>query len=360
MPQPRKKALFLYFELAGYFLSSVRQLVADYDVEAYVVKHPANSVAPFHFENYENITFYDRSSFTRDSLIEWIDKLQPSFIFCCGWIDKDYVAACRHFKNRITTVLSLDNPWQGKLKQHIASIIGKLYISGIFDYAWVPGAPQVEYCKQLGFSKQRIYTGLYAADLKWFNLQYEKNINAKEIAFPKRILYVGRYTAHKGVTEMWNAFVRLHNETPNPWELWCLGKGELEHLMPVHPKIKNFGFVQPHLLDTFISQSGVFILASRFEHWGVVIHEFAAAGLPVISTNKTSAASAFVREGKNGWLAKAGNEESLLACFRDVINTSDMKLNQMSHESHNLAQTVTPGMWAATAWMILNREKNVH
>ncbi len=354
--QPRKKALFLYFELAGYFISSLRQLTTSYDVDAHVVNYPVNAVAPFQFEKPDNIYFYERASFNRESLIKWIEELKPSFIFCCGWIDKDYVAACKYFSGSITTVLSLDNPWQGKIKQHIAGIIGKIYLSRIFHYAWVPGQPQVNYCKQLGFAKNAIFTGLYAADLQWFNQQYELNKAAKEKSFPKKLLFAGRYTEHKGVKEMWNAFVRLHNETPNEWELWCLGKGELEHLLPKHDKIKNFGFVQPAQLGSFISQCGVFILASRLEHWGVVLHEFAAAGMPIISSDKTSAASSFLVDKKNGWLQKAGDEESMLQCFKQMIAASNSELNVMATNSHQLAQSISPKQWAATAWMLLNKK----
>ena len=46
----------------------------------------------------------------------------------------------------------------------------------------------------------------------------------------------------KGVKELWEAFIKLHEQLPNDWELWCLGKGEFDPEFPSHPKIKNFGF----------------------------------------------------------------------------------------------------------------------
>ena len=102
--------------------------------------------------------------------------------------------------------------------------------------------------------------------------------------FPKRFLYVGRYYDFKGVKTLWDAFIQLQVENPNDWELWCLGNGDLEPLE--HPKIKHLGFMQPEDLDKIISETGIFILPSLFEPWGVVVQEYAAAGYPLILSNQ--------------------------------------------------------------------------
>ena len=42
--------------------------------------------------------------------------------------------------------------------------------------------------------------------------------------------------------------------------------------------------------------------ACRFEPWGVVIHEAAAAGLPIIASHLCGATTAYVRDGVNGFI----------------------------------------------------------
>ncbi|MBK8845415.1 MAG: glycosyltransferase family 4 protein [Bacteroidetes bacterium] len=353
----RKRALFLYYELAGYFIASAQRLASQYPVDVHIVRYPINSVAPFKFENYEGITFYERKDFDRNKLMALAKELNPEFIFCCGWMDKDYVAVCKIFKGITTTIISLDNPWKGNMKQHVGALAGRFYIPKIFNYAWVPGEIQKKYCLKLGFKKQHIFTGLYVADISMFNKQYEYDRSAKQLNFPHKILFVGRYTAHKGVQEMWNAFVRLHKDVPNDWELWCIGKGELEHLLPVHEKVKNFGFVQPSELGQFISQTGVFILASRLEHWGVVVQEFAAAGMPVISTTKTYAASMFVKNNSSGIVCEPSSEEALYQSFIKLVSLDHKTLLQMAEQSHVLAQQINADTWAQTAWKFINSHK---
>lgn len=350
----RKRVLFLYYELAGYFIASVKQFANQYPVDVHIVRYPINSVAPFKFDNYDGITFYERKDFDRNKLIALVKELNPDFIFCCGWMDKDYVAVCKKFKNTITTIISLDNPWKGNMKQHIGAIAGRFYIPNIFKYAWVPGDIQKKYCLKLGFKNSHIFTGLYAADISFFNKQYKLDREAKQKNFPHKILFVGRYTAHKGVQEMWSAFVRLQNDIPNDWELWCIGKGELEHLLPVHDKVRNFGFIQPSDLGQYISQTGVFILASRLEHWGVVVQEFAAAGMPVISTTKTYAASIFVKNNVSGLVCEPENEEALYQSFKKLILLDHQSLLAMAEQSHLLAQQINADTWARTAWNFIN------
>ena len=93
--------------------------------------------------------------------------------------------------------------------------------------------------------------GMYSADYDIFHSYYEQFKQQKENHFPKRFIFVGRYVELKGVREIWDAFIRLQKETPNEWELWCLGKGDLDNEFPVHEKIKNFGFQQPEELKKF-------------------------------------------------------------------------------------------------------------
>ncbi|MBL7925826.1 MAG: glycosyltransferase [Bacteroidia bacterium] len=347
---PRKKALFLYNRLAGYFLDCVKQLTQSYPVDVHIVKLPVNQVAPFQFETLPNVTMYNRNELTNKQLMQLCDEINPDFIFCNGWVDKTYLAICRKFKGRVATVLTLDNPWLGTAKQYIGSAIAQLSFRFIFSDVWVPGPPHVIYARKLGFKPQQIFTGKYTANYEWFYNQYKLNYEAKHQNFPKRIIYVGRYTTLKGVEEMWQAFIKLQQTHPNPWELWCLGKGEHEAIFPKHPNIKNFGFVQPANLNTFIAQTGVFILPSKIEHWGVVVHEFAAAGYPIITSNRTNASSVFLKEGINGFTFKSADAESLYQVLLRLISLPDDALLAMGDASVLLAAAITPNTWSDRVW----------
>lgn len=351
----RKKALFLYLEPAGYVEACLKRMVDTYPLDAYVVRYPLDPNAPFKFEEVEHITYYDRSKFEGEKLDALLAEINPDFIFCNGWIDKGYVNATKKYSGKIPTVLSFDNLWEGKLKQHVASFTAPFVLPKIFSHCWVPGEPQVVYAKKLGFKDDVVFTGMYSANFDLFNTYYNNLKAQKEKVFPKRIIFVGRYIAIKGIRELWQAFVELHKEMPNEWELWCLGKGPLGNEFPMHDKIKNVGFVQPKEFENYLAQTGVFILPTYDEHWGVVVHEFAIAGYPLILSTKAPAGTAFLREGENGYYHEPKNIESIKNVLKKIIALPDNKLAAMGNKSHELSKSMTPDTWANTVWEIINK-----
>lgn len=351
--QSRRKALFLYFELAGYFTACLRQLAADCDVDIHLVRYPVASVAPFKFDFDGRISIYDRKAMDRKALISLCDSINPDFVFVCGWADKDYLAVARHLRKRVPVVMSLDNPWLGKLKQYAASLAGPFILPRIFTHCWVPGEPNARYARKLGFKGDRLLTGMYSADTDLFRSFEREAAPLKSKQFPHRFLYVGRLTPLKGIRELWNAFTSLSKTERRDWELWCIGKGELESEFPQHPAIYKIGFVQPENLSPYIRDCGVFILPTHYEHWGVVVHEFAAAGFPLICSTRTSAATAFLREGYNGFFTRPGDESSVREALLKIINLEDRSLIEMGQHSTELAAQITPHTWSATVQKLM-------
>lgn len=240
--QTDKTIVFLYTELAGYFLACVKQLLAS-GAKVHVVRWPVNSEAPFQFDFPEKLKVYEKGDYSREELIQLVESLNPSTVICSGWMDKDYVAICKKFKGRVPTVVTFDNQWKGSFRQVAASLLSKQFIHQNFSHAWVPGERQKTFALKLGFSEGQISTGFYSADVQLYKRYGEQILESKKRSFPHRFIFVGRYINEKGIQELWEAFQLLSNEINHDWELWCLGTGVLEAEMPTHPKIKHFGFV---------------------------------------------------------------------------------------------------------------------
>ena len=83
-------------------------------------------------------------------------------------------------------------------------------------------------------------------------------------------------------------------------------------------------------------------MPSRREPWGVVIHEFAAAGLPLICSDACGAAQTFLIHGLNGFRFESGNVDSLANQMLKIVGSADEVLYKMSEQSHELAQRITP------------------
>ena len=344
------KVLFLYTELAGYFLKCCEELSKN--AEVHIVRWPVNKEAPFAFNFPAGIKVYEKSDFSFTQLEEFVKQLAPDMIVCSGWVDKDYLRLTRPYFKRIPTVVTCDTHWKASLKQYMALVLGRLFLINIFSHAWVPGKAQKRYVKLLGFKDRQIKQGFYVCDLPAFNSMYEKFVPLKRTTFPKRFLYVGRYYDFKGITDLWTAFANVQSQRSSDWELWCLGTGSITPVQ--HPKIKHFGFVQPSQLESFLKDTGVFVLPSRFEPWGVVVQEYAAAGFPMLLSDEVGAKEAFLQEGKNGWSFRSRNISELEACLRKIMELSPKELILMAETSHQLAQVISPSQWAATVTEIDN------
>jgi glycosyltransferase involved in cell wall biosynthesis len=348
----KKKIIFLYTELATYFIACVEELLRQRDVEIHIIRWKINKEAPFNFSFSEGIRFYDRENFkSKKELNDFVDKLFPSVIYCSGWIDRSYLSVCKRYRNKIPVVVGFDNQWKGTAKQYAAVIISPFKILNHFTHCWIPGKLQEEYALRLGFKKNKILTGFYCCDFNYFHSQYLENKKQKELNFPKRFIYVGRYVEHKGIRDLWRSFIELQNEMPNDWELWCLGIGDIRPC--VHPKIKHLGFIQPGEMKQYIQKTGVFVLPSHFEPWGVVIHEFVSAGFPIICSNEVGARTTFVENSINGYIYKSGDIDALKNALKLIITSSQHKLIKMSEESVIKSKLITPEKWSEQLMSLL-------
>ncbi len=343
---PKPRLLFLYSELASYFIACIEELVRRYEVEVHVIHWPVNNEAPFAFNLPRNISFYDKKGLPGGRLKEKLEFLQPDFIYCSGWMDKDYLKAVKGYKKIIPVAMGLDTWWEGKPAQYLACLASPFAITPLFSHCWVPGLKQKKYALKLGFKQEQIMMNYYSADTDYFTAMGEKAEAAKKIKYPHRFLYVGRYYHFKGITDMWNAFIEWKNEKDNDWELWCLGTGTVPPAE--HPSIRHFGFVQPASMEGFIRDAGAAIVPSRFEPWGVALHEFASAGLPIICSTRVGAAEAFLEDGRNGYLYPAGDVVKLKQALNAIADQSDDTLLSMGMESRRLALKITPLLWADT------------
>ncbi|MCH8902368.1 MAG: glycosyltransferase [Bacteroidetes bacterium] len=347
------KILFLHTELAGYFIACITHLAKHHDVEIHVVCRPAVKEAPFTFELPQGISFYKRKELDHEQLVELAERINPDILYCGGWNDKSYLSLSKHYFNKIPTLMGFDNRWVNSIRQNIASIVMPGRLKNRFSHIWIAGLPQREYVGKLGFDNEQIIEGIYSADYDKFNALYDQFNEQKSRSFPHTFFYVGRYVSHKGIKDLLDAFKEIKQAPGNDWELWCMGAGELEHEITATAGVRNIGFVQPDKIDEFVGQGGVFVLPSHYEPWGVALHEFAAAGFPIICSKAVGASSMFVGEDQNGYLFEAGNKANLKKSMERMIQLSDSELNDMGMESNKLAERLTPETWSQSLLSVL-------
>lgn len=328
--------------------------LATRNTEIHLMSWPVNSEAPFKFEFHENIVRYKREEFDDLQLLKLADKIKPEIIFSPGWMDKGYCKVCKKYKSKIPVVTGLDNQWYGTNKQKVASFFSRFLVRDKFTHVLAAGDPQKKFAQKLGFKNENILTGLYSADVSIFDACYHKFKEEKTQNLPKRFIYVGRYVDWKGIEEMWEGFLQAKNENNSKWELWCLGTGEMFEKRREADGIKHFGFVQPQDLEKYIKNTSVFVLPSRYEPWGVVVQEYAAAGYPLICTDKVGAASAFLKDNENGVLSTSNSVESQKNAFSKFMKMDENTILKMGEKSRELALDNSPKLWADKFLSILN------
>ncbi|MEO0896477.1 MAG: glycosyltransferase family 4 protein [Bacteroidota bacterium] len=341
----------LYSELAGYILTCIETLLKKEGVKILLVKWPVNEEAPFKFEFDNRMTIIEKNSLSTIELANKIEAFEPELMLVSGWMDKDYVKIARDWKKRgIPVVSGLDNQWIGSTRQKIASMLSPLLVKANFTHMWATGLRQYEYARRLGFDRNNIRTGFYSADWKSFSQNYEVDMAEKKSSYPRVLLFVGRMVDFKGIGELCEAFLNINNR--NGWKLKLIGAGSFP--IPDHPDIEVSGFVQPSELPSLAKQVGAFILPSRKEPWGVVLHEFAAAGLPLIASDACGAADAFVRHGYNGYLFQQSSVPSLQTVLRQLMDLPNEELVEMGERSHALSRQITPEIWSETLYSLIN------
>lgn len=352
------KILVLYSELAGYFMACVRRYVELHGGEMHIVRWPVNPEAPFNFDGIPGVTYYERGDYDTAGLLALAKKIRPDLVYSAGWIDKPYLKVNRYFRQQgIPVIAAFDTQWKGTWRQKLATVLSPFMIKNAFTHAWVPGLFQYEYARRLGFPRERILTGMYSADVQLFEPVFAPSLAEKEKKYPHRFVYVGRYLALKGVLELYHAFREMTAEMSHDWELILIGNGPLKEKLEPQPNIIFRDFVQPEELPQLAYEAGAFVLPSRSDAWGVVLHEFAAAGLPLISTDAAGAITAFVREGYNGFIHRRSDTASLKAVLKSVVARSDAELLEMSRRSHELSKQISPDTWAATLHKVLTENQ---
>lgn len=339
-----KKVLVLYRELAGYTVACINQLAQSGEVKVDVVAWPVHPDAPFEFHFVSGVTVQSRNGLSDTQLRELVAQGEYNLILVSGWADRGYMQAIRT-KTTAMRVVAFDTWWFGNFRQHLLAVYSRFKIKPYFDYAFVPGTEQLNLALKLGFRLEDIHLGFYAADLSKFNQLFATRSQSTSA---NELLYIGRYADEKQIQMLCETFVELHGEGFSDWKLVCAGTGPLFDQRIIHSSIEHKGFCQPEQIADLMRHARAFVLPSKYEPWGVVTQEAAAAGLPLILSSAIGARHAFLKHESNGWLFDANSKSELKTVLKKLFQSSNHDLNGMSVLSHKLAQTYSPEIWSNT------------
>jgi glycosyltransferase involved in cell wall biosynthesis len=90
------------------------------------------------------------------------------------------------------------------------------------------------------------------------------------------------------------------------------------------------------VLESYVA-ADVFALLSERETWGVVVNEAAAAGLPLVVSDRVGAAHDLVREGQNGFVVPAGDVPAAADAIRRLAEDPSLR-SRFGERSREIAR----------------------
>ena len=273
-----------------------------------------------------------------------LTAFDPQVLLVSSWHISAYRRAARRRRGQLLRVLCMDNQWWATPKQMLGVGTSPLLVRPAYDAAFVPGERSADFARRLGFPDERIIRGIYSCDHPRFDaVAAARGDSAPEPAFA----FVGRLVGEKGIDVLAEGYRRYRQLSTEPWPLLVGGVGPESARLADVPGVDMLGFVQPDELPGLLARAGCLVLPSRFEPWGVVVHEATAAGLPVVCTSVCGAASRLVLDGYNGAVVSPGDAEALARALLRMSEADAGTRRAMSQASRSLARQFTPERWAA-------------
>jgi glycosyltransferase involved in cell wall biosynthesis len=338
----------LYSEVMPYTIGVINEFKKLTNCEILLIYWDKDRLTPYSFDDSSMNILIPRSTLNKTNLKEKISLFKPNLIWVSGRMDKLYLELCSHYKGIIPTVMGCDNQWKGNFSDKLRQLASWVLYRRYFSHCWVPGHSQFLFALKIGFNKNKIINNLYSAAPVFFNSQ---NITLTK----KRFLFVGRFNSVKGIKYLIQAYLSIPIPLRNGWKLRLVGTGNISnYLSNENDDIEIYPFQNQSTLIDHACESSVFVLPSIEEPWGVVVHEFAALGMPLLLSDQVGAASEFLINGYNGYLFKAKSIIDLKNGMLQIISLGHDDLKILGRRSRELALRITPSTSAANLMKVIN------
>lgn len=342
------KILFLYSEMMPYMESVISKLNIDFNDEVIVISWDNKNLTPYKTQFHQAIKYFPRSQFDAKKITHLIQDFSPEIIYVSGRMDKEYLSAISNTKLKAKIVMGMDNQWTSNYKQWIQILLSYFLYRQYFEYIWIPGSRQYTLARLLGFPSEKIIKNLYSGNYDLFSSIKQAN-NSKK----KQIIFLGRLERVKGLDLLLEAWDKIDEKEKKDWELVLIGEGSLKNLAQKYDRVVLKGFLTQNEIITILEDDCIFCLPSRKEPWGVVVHEMAAAGLPLILSNAVGASDDFLINNFNGCLINELTVSSLRINLIKIMQLTPEERFAMGKKSQVLSARITPKIAAASLRSIL-------
>jgi len=336
--------LILYYGVMPYCIPVWKILTEKgYNVE--VLQRDIGKAFPFKLENeIPGLHIKNLSEFGNDynSFSKYCDDVNPVMIMACEGKYKWYLKYLYKYRSKspqTPVLMACDAQWLGGGGNWLKRLTFPFMYNKIYTHVLAAGLWQTVYALKVGFKREQIIRPFYSANTPLYE---NVDIECKKNNYPKNFLYVGRLVDVKGIRNIIEAWSSIADR--KGWTLTFIGKGDLfDYIQKNADKdvILHDYMSQPDICK-IMEKSGCALIPSHYEPWGLVVHEAAAAGLPMIVCENVGSANMFVQDKYNGITVRENDTNDLKRAMEMIINSSDEQLLEMSHRSRRLSRRICP------------------
>ncbi len=349
------RVVICWLGISGYLSACWRALGKTQGVELKIISSTQGGVnAPFDPQITAGLDFHlleGQQCRDPDYIKDLVVKHKPDAVILAGWTKPAYVRLA-HLPELANAkfFMAMDTPWRDTWRQRLAWLKIRRLLRRL-DGIVVPGERAWQFASHLRVGEDKIFRGMNGFDGEPLRNLYAQRVQSGP--WPKQFLYVGQYQQRKGMDVLVAAYQAYRSRYRDAWPLVCCGAGPAAGLLQA-PGVENRGFVQPAQQPPVWAAAGVFVIASRFEPWGLVIAEAGASGLPLLCTEACGATVEMVRPYFNGLSVATGQVEPLTRglCW---MHEHYADLPEMGRRSMPLAAAYSSEFWAARWLHMLRR-----
>jgi glycosyltransferase involved in cell wall biosynthesis len=346
------RVLILWPHLPHYLAACIRALLTEHRAQVLLMVHradeQANHVPLQAWAGFQYVLLSAGSGAAPAALVRHIQGFRPDVaVAACSRWDLSARLAQAAQASGARALWATDHYWRGSWRDYANAACCRLGLAHRFwDGVWVPGALGRLHARKLGFRDDRISEGMYACDTELFRAVGIRRFESASVPWPRVLLFIGQYIDRKNLGTLLAAYSLYRERVSQPWELWCAGRGPLQELLRDRAGVRDCGYQDAEGCAALMSQAGAFILPSRVDHWGVVIHEAACAGLPILASRTCGAAAHLVRDGYNGFTFMADDAPELGRLMQ--LLAQDGQATVLGRNSLAMSYQFDPRLWAQT------------
>ena len=260
-------------------------------------------------------------------------------------------------KSRVPLMLSVGMTEHTEMGRGIARHLLRRWLLRRADAVAVNGPGTARYVSKFGVKPERIlHTPYVALRESIADVPATRDAHAAY-----HLLYVGQFVERKGLVPFIAALARWANAHPERTvEFSLIGSGPLEGAIRAAPVPANLtlhilGRRKPAEIAHMYAATGIFVLPTLADEWGLVVNEAMASGLPVLGSVYSQAVNELCNDDTTGWAFRTDVSLEMERAIDDALTTPIERLDEMRVAARQRVAHLTPGYVADNIVDVMDR-----